>query len=169
VILSPIFRYIPHEVLSCDGSFTNQKNVLCLLPKNWSTAAPLYYSFWLATIPGITECDANLVPRLENQIHENATLHVHVHVYTIKSPERVSVTLLREPSSGHVSYFELNSAYWCCVECCHLRVDLYTNWTNSSSEITNIQQPHSIQPCQPRPLPWNCSAEGTLISETVSW
>jgi hypothetical protein len=32
-------------------------------------------------------------------------------VYTIKSPERVSVTLLREPSSGHVSYFELGKAY----------------------------------------------------------
>jgi hypothetical protein len=37
----------------------------------------------------------------------------------------------------------------------------------SSSEITNIQQPHSIHPCQPRLLPWNCSAEGTLRSETV--
>jgi hypothetical protein len=32
-------------------------------------------------------------------------------IYTIKIPERVSVTLLREPSSGHVSYFELGKAY----------------------------------------------------------
>jgi hypothetical protein len=43
--------------------------------------------------------------------HEKASKTKLDVIYTIKSPECVSVTLLREPSSGHVSYFELGKAY----------------------------------------------------------
>jgi hypothetical protein len=50
--------------------------------------------------------EARKQPRTKVNSDENVSV-----IYTIKSPERVSVTLLREPSSGHVSYFELGKAY----------------------------------------------------------
>jgi hypothetical protein len=101
---------------------------LSLRCQEWCIASAPVASDFVGSIPGRTHSSCGREgDSLSDSVGFLRSLRFPTYIYTIKSPESVSVMLLREPSSGHVSYFELGSAYCCCVECCHLRVDLYTN------------------------------------------